>query len=219
MRKTTPLPIEELPLPQRLALSYAPGRMRAPLAALFAFDARLGQLVRQASEPMLGQLRLAWWRDTLARPLPERPRGDAVLDALASLEGLEASLSMVVDGWEVLLSDRVGGDQALSHAQGRASGFAALAESKGDDATGVERLAQIWAAADLVSKLSRSGERSEALQVASRLASEGTTAGRDWRSLAILAGLSRRSLVRGGGGLLDGPASMALALRIGLLGR
>ena len=33
----------------------------------------------RTTEPMLGQMRLAWWRDALGKPVDERPRGDAVL--------------------------------------------------------------------------------------------------------------------------------------------
>jgi phytoene synthase len=31
---------------------------------------------------MLGQMRLAWWREALGKPLADRPRGDEVLDAV-----------------------------------------------------------------------------------------------------------------------------------------
>jgi len=46
----------------RLALAYAPQSTRLPLLALLALDMRLAGIVRNSREPMLAQLRLAWWR-------------------------------------------------------------------------------------------------------------------------------------------------------------
>jgi phytoene synthase len=48
-----------------LALTYAPVRERAALAALFAIDRAMGDVVRTTKEPMLGPIRLAWWRERL----------------------------------------------------------------------------------------------------------------------------------------------------------
>ena len=42
-----------------------PSRDRAALAALFAIDGAMGDVVRTTSEPMLGPIRLAWWRERL----------------------------------------------------------------------------------------------------------------------------------------------------------
>src|SRR5690606_20839572 len=67
---------------ERLALAYAPARARTATLALMALDNRLGTIVRQMREPIAAQLRLAWWRDTLARPVPEWPQGEPVLAAL-----------------------------------------------------------------------------------------------------------------------------------------
>jgi phytoene synthase len=39
------------------------------------------------------------------------------------------------------------------------------------------------------------------------------------RPLAVLSGLARRSLARGGSPLLDGPGAMLLAVRLGIAGR
>ena len=48
-----------------LALTYASVRERAPLAALFAIDKAMGDVVRTTREPLLGPVRLAWWRERL----------------------------------------------------------------------------------------------------------------------------------------------------------
>ena len=48
-----------------LALTYVPVRDRSALAALFAIDRAMGDVVRSTKEPMLGPIRLAWWRERL----------------------------------------------------------------------------------------------------------------------------------------------------------
>ncbi len=64
---------------RRLALSYVPARDRAALEALFTIDAAMGDVVRTTREPMLGPVRLAWWRERLEEldggvPAPAEPR-------------------------------------------------------------------------------------------------------------------------------------------------
>ena len=49
---------ETIPVFQRLALSYGARPARLPTLSLFALDARLADVLRSASEPMLAQLRL-----------------------------------------------------------------------------------------------------------------------------------------------------------------
>ena len=48
-----------------LALTYVPLRDRGAIAALFAVDRAMGDVVRTTQEPMLGPIRLAWWRERL----------------------------------------------------------------------------------------------------------------------------------------------------------
>src|SRR3546814_3968009 len=70
--------------PERwLAATYARRQARPGLAALFALDISLGRLVASTNEPMIGAIRIAWWREALEKlhqpPLP----GEPVLQALA----------------------------------------------------------------------------------------------------------------------------------------
>ena len=83
--------VSSLPLPQRLALSYAPRASRNAFAGLLALDTRFAGIVRHAREPMLAQMRLAWWRDVLAKPAAEWPTGEPLLALLAEWQG-ESSL-------------------------------------------------------------------------------------------------------------------------------
>jgi phytoene synthase len=66
-----------------LAALLAPPAARDGLLALAAFSAeigRIGQLVTR--EPMMGEIRLQWWRDALASPDPATRTGNPVADAL-----------------------------------------------------------------------------------------------------------------------------------------
>src|SRR5688500_15300158 len=48
-----------------LATLYAPAAVRPALFALHALDIELAAVVDPTTEPMLGQIRLAWWREQL----------------------------------------------------------------------------------------------------------------------------------------------------------
>jgi phytoene synthase len=92
-----------------LALAYSAGELREPFAALLQLDWILGRSVALAREPVLGQVRLAWWREQLAA-LPSVPTGNDPL--LGALHGLlrnhrlnQGDLAGLVNGWETLLDE------------------------------------------------------------------------------------------------------------------
>ena len=113
----------ELSPPYRLALAYAPRRARPATLALLTLDHRLGEIVRATREPMLAQLKLAWWRDRLAEPPSAWPQGEPLLKLLAGWAAEAGALGGLVDGWEALLLE---GDPATL-IEGRALAGAALA--------------------------------------------------------------------------------------------
>lgn len=131
---------DQLPAPYRLALAYAPRVSRGQWRALLELDHRLGQLVRQAREPILAQLRLAWWRDRLREAPESRPKGQPTLALLACWAEQSAALVALVDGWEAMLADP---PQPLQLAQARGEAMAALAELLGE----ASAIATIWQAA------------------------------------------------------------------------
>jgi phytoene synthase len=121
----------ELPPLQRLAVAYAPAGSRPAWTALVLLDHRLGRAVAGASEPLIGQLKLAWWRDRMREPASRWPAGEPLLAALRRFDGERAALEALVDGWEGLIDDEAG-DGALTHlGQARASVVAALARIVG----------------------------------------------------------------------------------------
>lgn len=209
--------IETLPLPQRLALAYAPRGSREATLALLALDAHLATLVRQAREPIVGQLRLAWWRERLEEPVEQRPSGSPQLDALFSWKGREAALVALIDGWEHLLGETLDRKAIAAFAEGRGGAFAALAEPEFAAATMLA--GKRWALADLAAHLGSAEERGDVLAAAAELGRETSALPRALRPLAVLDGLARRSLARGGAPLAQGPLAGLAALRLGILGR
>lgn len=68
-----------------LAIQLAPPPARAGLYAVTAFHAELARIAQMVSEPMLGHIRLAWWREALEEiELGKTPRNHPVVLALAA---------------------------------------------------------------------------------------------------------------------------------------
>src|SRR3546814_20695560 len=72
----------------------------------WAFDARMAEIIRSTREPMIGQMRLTWWREALTKDPKVEGSGEPLMDALRRqvlpLSGGESLLSTIA-GWEVLL--------------------------------------------------------------------------------------------------------------------
>lgn len=209
---------EELPPAPRLALAYAPVRTRALLLPLLALDGRLAAILRKRREVVLVQVRLAWWRDLLAQPVAQWPKGDQLLDGLARWRD-PAALVPLVDGWESLLADDLTPGMIADFSNGRAQAFAALAQELGaGDPAAADAAGRVWALADLAANLSDAEERQSVVEHALSLPVPPRLP-RSLRPLAVLATLGRHALEQGSGPLLSGPKSAWLALRSGWLGR
>lgn len=62
-------------------------RARADVLALYAYDHELGRAPRVASNPLLGEIRLTWWREALdevfaGRPVRAHPTAQALADVV-----------------------------------------------------------------------------------------------------------------------------------------
>jgi 15-cis-phytoene synthase len=209
--------LDELPGPQRLALAYAPAAARPATLALLALDARLGAVLRRGGEPVLAQIRFAWWRDRLAAEPESWPAGDAVLGLLRDWRR-PAALGPLVDGWEGLLGESLDAAAIGAFAEGRGEAFAELAREFGSEPAPAADCGRLWALGDLAANMSGADERAAAVAAAALLP-RCPPLPRALRPLAVLAGLARRSLARGGGPLLEGPRALALAVRLGIAGR
>ncbi len=209
-------PSDMLPPEAELALAWSKPEVRGALMTALQLDRRLGRIVARTREPMLGQMRLAWWREALGKPVAERPRGDAVLDAIGvHWCGREAALVNMVDAWELFVTTQtLGPDEAASFGAGRGAFFAAMAVP--GDAAAVQRLAAAgfrWALGDAASSISDAGERAAVINAG---LSRGNDAGRippGLRGLAVLEALALRGLRRGGLALMEGRLAPFTAMR------
>jgi len=173
---------------------------------------------------MLGQLRLAWWREALERPHHERPRGDRVLDALGDLfESNETLLVKLVDGWEHLLGEGALDEiDARAFAQSRAAPFLALFEGKpafAAFAKPLETTCLCWCYADLAANLSGDKDREMVRSLGFQADMKRARLPREARGIAILGALGVRALQRGGRPLMEGRGAALAAFKAGLLGR
>jgi phytoene synthase len=181
-----------------LALGYAPADCRAGLTALLALDAALGQVLRTTREPIVGQMRLAWWREALAQLDTAPPLDEPVLQALsadvmpAGVTG--AMLAELVDGWEPLLGE-IDGAAIDAHARRRGGALFMLAGAflRAGDGDPLAKAGQGWALADLAINLSDTVLAGTVRARAESLLAEaiGARWSRNARSLGALALIAR----------------------------
>ncbi|MEH3039498.1 MAG: squalene/phytoene synthase family protein [Sphingomonas paucimobilis] len=208
--------------PERdLALAYAPddGR-RAALSALLALDAALGDVVRSTTQPALGQIRLAWWREQLAELDSAAPPAMPVLQAIAAnvlpMGVTGAEVSGIVNGWDVLIEEETLDDNALDRFATERGGrlFATAAKILGGDVAVAARLGRGWALFDLARHQSDAATAARADALA-RDALAGSLAGAA-RALGMLALSARLELA---GVPQGGPKRAARLMWFGLAGR
>lgn len=205
---------EELGEAERLALSYAPRAVRAPLVATFAFDAALQRAALAKSEPVLAQVRLAWWRDACTR-LHAAATHPALLALGENWTGSTKPLLDLVDAWEEFaVSEASFVNAAEKVAEARAIMLAQAVQRSADQKA--QAATRCWTFHGLAARISEPSNRETMLERA--CAEPGETLPRSLRPLAVLAGLARRSACRGGGPLLGDRLSPLAAMRLGILG-
>ena len=181
---------------------------------IWALDARLADIVRTVSEPMIGQIRLAWWQEALTDASGVKGRGEPLVDAMRQAGAAPPpGLSALLDGWEGM----IGEVDLDAYAAGRGGGlFQALA---GDEQV-PEWLLQAGAAWALWDLSGHTGDQ--------RLADEAIARARGrlldgvprwpmaWRPMRMAYALARHDIMRG----RHAPASLTprLYLRIVWLG-
>lgn len=143
-----------------LALLAVSRAMRPAMAALFALDARLADIVRTTREPLVGQMRLTWWHDALTRlddaPAPAEPLLRELQRLLLPQGVSGALLATMIDGWEALIvADPIDAAALDTHARARGEGlFAAAGRLLGGDSPLLAPAGRGWALADLAAHLS-----------------------------------------------------------------
>ncbi len=88
---------------------YWPVALRSAFDALFAIDDALGAVVASSTQPALGAIRLAWWRDALERldasPPPPEPRLQGAAEHLLTRGVTGADLARLAEGWAALFDE------------------------------------------------------------------------------------------------------------------
>lgn len=192
--------------PERtLALSYS-GEKQAALVALLALDDALAALLRTTSEPALGQMRLAWWRESVERldsaPAPAEPVLRALAADVLPLGVTGKSLVPIVHGWEVLVEEEHLDAMAIQRYAALRGGTLfeiagkVLGSPKSDR---VDILGRGWALADLAravgdAEVSRIAREMAANRLSYGLRRLAPGLSRASRSLGALAHLARMDL-------------------------
>jgi phytoene synthase len=196
-----------------LALSYAPAGSRKALEALFALDTALGDVLRSTREPLVGQMRLAWWRDALQRldqaPAPGEPVLQALAAAVLPIGVSGAALAAMGDGWEPLLGELGPGaidDHARLRGRPLFEAYARVAGAAPGDPAG--EAGEGWALADLAANLSDADHADRARRLAANILARVTATrwSRNGRSLGALSLIAQRELL--------GPVSPSFVLRL-----
>lgn len=201
----------DLPVAQRLALSYAPARYRAAWSGFFALDARLAAVVLSAREPMVAQIRLAWWREQLAGLGSTARTDEPLLAELAALDRGGAAFAQLVDGWEAMLLDHAeAGSAAEQLAELRALALLGLFDAQAAELP-LRSAVTAWS-------LGEYRPIADATSPDLRLQA-GFTLPRHLRPVHLLGRLGQRAAGRGSRELLASPLDLLFAMRIGLIGR
>lgn len=102
---------EPLGADRELALIHVPANRRDAVRALFALDAAMADVVAKATDPALGRIKLAWWRERLEQletaPVPAEPRLRDASEKLVPLGVESTELAGLESGWATLLDPEV----------------------------------------------------------------------------------------------------------------
>ncbi|MEI6643804.1 MAG: hypothetical protein WCL10_17390 [Novosphingobium sp.] len=132
----------QLSPPERLAVLYAPRGRQALWEGFLLLERRLADAAREGRDPLMIQLRLAWWRDRFDQPASDWPQGEPLLALLRAWDGERPALRGLVDGWEARI---VGEDGGADLGKARVEAICALARLSGFEASEpVRRAAAEW---------------------------------------------------------------------------
>lgn len=157
------------------------------MTALFALDLTFARVVETTTEPRLGEIRLAWWREALAQLDTAPPPAEPVLTALAAAVLPRVSGAVMAGLEDGALSWLAGDFAEAARLRGGQLFGAATALLGGGDAGSA---GEAWAAGDL----RRRGQLTSAVLPPARLP-------RPLRPLLALARLGARAPAEAAGSL------------------
>ena len=169
--------------------------LRAGLIALYAFNHELARAAEVASQPLVGEMRLAWWREALDEMfeggvLRKHPAAQGLAEAVARrglarapLEALVDARLRALDGWPL------GTDEALDYIDataGRLMSLAAQLLASNADPSSVRHAARAWGLTGL-QRVGRLPAEWTAADVAGRVREAVQLSGPELRSLPVAA--------------------------------
>ncbi|CAD7335934.1 hypothetical protein FIM10_03740 [Sphingomonadales bacterium 56] len=176
-------------------LSAYAGREISRHRLLWTLDARLARVVATTTEPMIGQLRLAWWQEALSDAAGVMGRGDPLVDALrAAGEAPPAGLTAWLDGWEAIIADA----DLENYATGRGGGLFHSLAGEAKVPAWLQQAGAVWALWDFTGHVKDSELGTQALDIARDMLLIGDRVWpAAWRPMRIAYELARTDIVRG----------------------
>lgn len=136
-------PVEDdLGVERDLSLMYAPDAQRAGLRAIWQLDARMRRIFTGGGEPVLGQIKLAWWEERLLASAGGEVPAEPLLRRLAALavcdDGFATELGRIAGAWRELPAERPWPTMSVdayarSRGRGLIDGFARTVGAAGDE--------------------------------------------------------------------------------------
>ena len=215
----------QLDADRTLALTYVPAARREAIAALWRLDAALGAVLAGGRAPLISQIKLAWWRDSLEKldsaAAPAEPVLQDVARHVLPAGATGAELSGMEEGWGVLLSqEALTADELASYGSARGGllfrySAALLGERLSSE---MEEAGAAWALVDLA-RHSNETDAANAMAAAAPRLTRLRWPSR-LRPLGMLAALAARDLQHGLGNLEEpgAPGRMLRMLRHRLTG-
>ena len=77
--------VKSVDKPRYFSALFAPKEKRAHLFALYAFNSEIARVGEGVREPMMGEIRLQWWRETVEAAREGKPRNHDVAVVLAEV--------------------------------------------------------------------------------------------------------------------------------------
>jgi phytoene synthase len=155
---------------------------RADALAVYAFDYELARAPKVASNALMGEIRLTWWREVLdevfeARPVRQHPTAQALARAIARHALPREPLEAMIDArYRELDSAPMNLADALEWARGSAGGAAravALILDRNADVVRAERAGEAWAIGMLMGTAGMEGEAAHAALAEALAAGQG----------------------------------------------
>lgn len=135
-----------------LSVLYAPAGLRPALFALHGIDLEMASVVVGTTEPMIGQIRLAWWREALQGldrgVVPAQPLLALVAETLLPIGISGDSLAEIEDRWLGMIGSDV---VPPSHVTGGGRFFRLIARVLGGDPAVGQQLGEAWVLGEPVS--------------------------------------------------------------------